>query len=86
MRKESDLNKIEKSKKITHCYILKNGSYYRPNSCGYTEVTSRAGIYTKEDAVKRARASQELFLIPIDNAEHNKMILEEIQELSSRVI
>jgi hypothetical protein len=70
---------------IKYCYI-KKGSYYRPNSCGYTDFKHRAGVYTKEDAVKSGKSCEELTIIPIDILEHNKMIEKEISELSSRLL
>ena len=79
------LNQIIKSKKVTHCYIYKRG-YYRPNHCGYTDRPSRAGVYSKEEAVECALKCSELTLIPIDIVEHNRMIAKEIKELSTRFI
>ena len=32
-------------------YIVKNGMYYRPNNCGYTEHKVEAGTYRIKDAV-----------------------------------
>ena len=77
---------ILKSKKITHCYIRKNGSYYMPNACGYTEFKHMAGVYTKEDAVDSADKCKELYLVPIDNVAHNKMIMDKVQEIATRYI
>ena len=45
---KTELNRIEKSKRITHCYIRK-GLYYRPDASGYTSDITKAGIYTKEE-------------------------------------
>lgn len=84
--KKAELDKIIKSKNITHCYVLKNGLFYRPNASGYTEYSSKAGIYLKEQAIKMAEKCEELLLLPIDNTNHNKMVLEEIKELSARLI
>jgi len=82
---KTELKRIAKAKWITHCYIRK-GSYYRPNACGYTDYQAKAGIYTKEDALKHAEHCSELTLIPIENAKHNAMLLEEVNELLSRII
>lgn len=30
----------------------KNGSWYRPNNCGYTDRITEAGLYTREEAIK----------------------------------
>lgn len=70
---------------ITHCYIRK-GSYYRPDSCGYTDHRSRAGVYTKEDAISEARGCEHITIHPIDVYEHNDMIQREIDELKTRLI
>jgi len=79
------LENILNDKNIKYCYI-KKGSYYRPNSCGYTDFQYRAGIYSKEEAVQSAKSCDELTIIPIDILEHNKMINNEISELSSRLL
>lgn len=39
-------------------FLMKSGLYYRPNCCGYTENISRAGIYSKEFALKYERDSK----------------------------
>lgn len=79
------LKQIAKSKKITHCYIRK-GSYYRPGSCGYTDYKVKAGVYTKEEAINHAERCRELTLVPIDNAKHNELIMDEVKDLLSRYI
>ena len=79
-------NTIIKNNNITHCYIRKRGSYCRPNCCGYTEFQSVAGIYEKEYAIKLAKSCNELDAIPIDNKTHNKMIIERIEDLKTRII
>lgn len=84
-QRNSKLNKIEKDKKITHCYIRK-GAYYRPNSSGYTDFLHMAGVFTKEEALKSARHCIDISLVPIDITEHNAMILEKIMDLSTRLI
>lgn len=83
--RQKELDNILNDKSISHCYIRK-GSYYRPNSCGYTDFQSRAGIYTKEEAVKSARLCRDLSIIPINVQEHNGMIRAEIEDLESRII
>lgn len=83
---KTEITKIKKAKHITHCYIKKRGGYYRPNSCGYTDHIVRAGVYTKEDALKHYEHCDELTLIPIIVEEHNKRIKEEVMELLDRVI
>lgn len=71
---------------ITHCYIRKHGSYYRPHASGYTQFRSFAGIYEKNDAIKHGRSCGELIIIPINTEEHNKMIMDEINDFKNRLI
>jgi hypothetical protein len=77
---------ILNNESVSHCYIRKHGSYYRPNASGYTSFQVFAGIYTKDDAVKHGRSCDDLQIIPIDSAEHNRMIQEEITDIQSRLI
>jgi len=79
------LNKILEDPNITHCYIRK-GRYYRPGSCGYTDFRTRAGVFTKEEAVNSGMRCDELSIIPIDIDEHNKILQEEINHIQSRII
>lgn len=44
--------------------ILKDGYYYRPNGCGYTQSISQAGRYTKEDGEKELVSGENMRLIP----------------------
>lgn len=86
-RRERDkkLDQILENPEIKYCYIIKR-YYYRPNYCGYTERISRAGVYTKEDAVSEARNVQEISVKPIDITEHNSHIQAEIEDLKTRLI
>lgn len=84
-KRDSELEDILKDDSISHCYISKGG-YYRPGGSGYTDFRSRAGIFTKKEAVSSAKSCRELFIIPIDKEEHNKMINDEVTELQSRLI
>ena len=70
---------------ITHCYIQK-GSYYAPNMCGYTDSITRAGVYTKEEAVSHVRSVGNAHAIPIPIKEHNEYIQNAIIDLQSRLI
>jgi len=83
--KKSEINKIAKNKQITHCYIRK-GAYYRPNSIGYTEFTHRAGVYTKEEAIRHAEGCSDVLIIPIHIPTHNKILTDEIKDILSRII
>lgn len=80
-----EFDNILNDNSITHCYI-KKGPYYCPNWGGYTDHRTKAGIYLKDEAVKHARSVNEIQLYPIDIKEHNLMIMEEINNLRSRLI
>ena len=80
------LNDILNNDSIRYCYIMKNGSYYRPDCSGYTSFKIRAGIYTKQEAVDHAKSCSELYVIAINIEEHNIEINKEIDEMKSRII
>jgi len=71
---------------ITHCYIKKRGTYYRPNNCGYTEFISEAGVYPTQEAVANGLSCEDLTVIPINIEEHNTMINARIENLKTRII
>lgn len=79
------LDEILSDETIEFCYI-KKGSYYRPNSCGYTDHKIFAGVYPKKEAISHARGVREIKIIPINIDEHNLMIENEINDLRSRLI
>jgi len=79
------LDDILKDENIKFAYI-KKGGYYRPNHCGYTDNRVRAGVYTKQDAVKEARHCKQVDIVVIDINEHNSLILKEIESLNSRIL
>lgn len=83
-RKEEHDNML-KNPNIKYCYIYKDG-YYRPNYAGYTDNKVEAGIYLKEDALDSAKSCNELRIIPINVDEHNQMILNKINKLSTQLI
>lgn len=83
---DAKLAQILSDEKVSHCYIKKRGSYYRPGSCGYTEVISRAGIFPKQEAVREGKGDLLFHIVPIDIEKHNAMILEETKELESKLI
>lgn len=85
-KRTASLDKILLNPEIKYCYIKKRGSYYCPHSCGYTQFKHKAGVYTKEEAIYEAKSCYELDIIPIDIAEHNKMIRNEINDLSTRLL
>ncbi len=86
MESKSKLNRIRNHKMITHCYILKDGMYYKPGHCGYTDFVTRAGVYPKDEAILSAEKCKELYLIPVINEEHNAGIIKEVQDLLTRYI
>lgn len=71
---------------ITHCYIVKRGSYYCDGYCGYTDIRSNAGVYPKLDAVQHIRGVYEAKLISINNKEHNEEIQTQIALLQKRIL
>lgn len=79
------LDEIANNTNIKYCYIIK-GSYYRPNSCGYTSLRYEAGVYPKDEAVSHAKSVREIRLEWVDIEEHNKMINQKIAELQWRLL
>jgi hypothetical protein len=72
-----------------YALIRKGGYFYRPNSCGYTEYRTEAGVYTLTRAVNECLGmSDGEYMRPelIDIAEHNKIILAKIAELKTKLI
>lgn len=80
------LDAILNDDNITHCHILKRGSYYASNYCGYTSIYERAGVYLKKDAVDCAKGCDELDVSPIKTIEHNNKIHKSIERLQSKII
>lgn len=80
------LQSILDDENISHCYIMKRGTYYRPNSCGYTEFKLFAGIYSKNEAVSDGKSCQDLTIVPIDVKEHNEYLNKHLTEIKSRLI
>lgn len=70
----------------THCYIKKNGEYYRDDHCGYTSFKFRAGVYSKEEAVGCGKLCSDLDILRINKTEHNEMITKEIESLKNRLL
>lgn len=51
-------------------YLLrKGGYYYRPNSAGYTEAITRAGIFDEPYALSHAKSCEEVTAIPVTEIE-----------------
>lgn len=70
---------------ITHVYVKKDGYYYRPNASGYTQYVHRAGVFPKEE-YKNEILSQDLTVIPINTANHDKVIMDEIRSLRAKLL
>lgn len=70
---------------IKYFYIKKNGLYYRPNSCGYTERRFWAGVYTEEE-IKDHKGCDELTFVEINVEEHNQILRKEIETIKSNLI
>ncbi len=83
-REQSFINMLADNT-LKFCYI-KKGGYYKPGSSGYTDFRHRAGVYTKEDAVSHARSCDDLTLVKINIEEHNTLIQEEIDDLTTRLL
>jgi hypothetical protein len=79
------LDEILNNPNIIYCYIRK-GSYYRPNSCGYTSHLEEAGVYPKEEAVKHAKSVREIRIEWCDVQEHNQRINDKIRDLTRRLL
>jgi len=71
---------------VSYCYIMKRGSYYRPNRKGYTSFLEKAGVYDKYDAISQAKSCEDLEIIPIVIKDHNSCIRGKIKELLSKII
>lgn len=83
---EQSRNALRNYPGITHCYISKGGSYYRPDYKGYTEHRYLAGVYTKEDAISSCKDVRYTNIMPIDIEEHNAYLSGIIAEIQSRII
>ncbi|BBI90525.1 hypothetical protein HYO65_gp133 [Tenacibaculum phage PTm1] len=80
-----ELKKFAEDNKGKFCYIQKY-DYYKPNRSGYTQYRTKAGVYEVADAVDSAIKCRDLSLVLIDIDEHNKNILEEIEDLKTRLL
>lgn len=88
-QREEMLDKLLSDNPGSMAYIKKGSYYYMPNSCGYTERKDTAGIYTIEDAVSEVRhcsINDCMQAIVINKEEHNKMIMDKINDLKIRLI
>jgi len=84
-----ELDKLLSENPDGKCYIIKRGQYYRPNSNGYTDHRIKAGIYSLEEGisdVKRCGLYDNIHVQLIDIEEHNKYMIEHIEDLKSRLL
>ncbi len=72
---------ILEDESISHCYIMKRGSYYCKNYSGYTSHAFLAGIYTKQAAYDHSTRCSELTIVPVSPKDHNNSIDSEIKRL-----
>jgi len=89
LRIEKENNRIENflsDPNITHCYIMKRGSYYSWNYSGYVSYSTHAGVYSKEEAVPYCKNDLDLTCVAIDNTDHNENILNEIARLRKGIV
>jgi len=89
LRIEKENSRIEKflsDPKITHCYIMKRGSYYAWNYNGYVSYSDYAGVYPKKEAVPYCKNDLDLTCVAIDNTDHNEKILNSIARLRKGII
>ena len=80
------LKTLEDDSSVEYCYIMKRGEYYLPDSCGYTSIIERAGVYPKAEALQHARGCNEISLKPVDIQQHNKRLTDEMASMYSRLI
>ncbi len=89
LRIEKENNRIEiflSDPKITHCFIMKRGSYYAWNYSGYVSYSHFAGVYPKLEAVPYCKNDLDLTCVAINNSEHNENILNAIERLKKGLI
>lgn len=56
-------------------YLLrKGGYYYRPNSSGYTEFVSHAGIFQEDYALAHANSCDEVSAVPISDITEDLLV------------
>jgi len=82
----AELDKILNDPTIEYCYIIKRVAFYRPNSSWYTDKQSRAGVYSKSEAVCEAKSCDQITIRPIDIEHHNKLLESGISYLNSRLL
>lgn len=87
--RDDNLRKILVDNPDGFAMIRKGGYFYRPNSKGYTEIRTDAGIYTLVHAVNECLScSLDDYMRPeiINIQEHNQLILDKIELLKTQLI
>lgn len=87
--REKSLQILLQNNPNSFCYIKKGGYYYRINKAGYSEYIIEAGVYTLEDAVSEVLSCSIedcMRVVLINKEEHNNLIANKIQELSSKLL
>lgn len=82
----SKYRKEIKSKGIKYCYIKKGCRYYLPESSGYSEYKTKAGVFDVKYGISEVISCDQLTLEFIDIDQHNELIQTEIKELSGKLI
>lgn len=88
-KRNKEIDKIVTENPNGFAYIKKGGLYWMPNSCGYTEIKIKAGVYPIEEAaqiVKSSSLDRHETMILIDKEEHNNYIMSHIEDLKSRLL
>lgn len=68
-------------------HIKKDGYFYGPNMRGYTEKRIFAGVYDIDAAIAHVKGRQECMdVVVLDRDEHNKLLMDTINDISSRLI
>lgn len=87
--RDAEVEETVKNNPDAKCYVQKGGMYWRPNSSGYTEYRTKAGIYSIQEAAQIVKSSalnkcETLTIINVE--EHNKHLQEQIDDLKTRII
>lgn len=87
--RNEEIDKIVAENPNGHAYVKKGGTYWMPNSNGYTDYRIKAGVYSVQEAARIVKSSSldryETFVL-IDKEEHNNYILGHIEDLKTRLI
>lgn len=91
LRKEiydKNLDNLLENNPNAKAFIIKGGSYYGSNHCGYLSRSIDAGVYTLKEAVntcKHCSLSDNMQAVIIDKKEYNQMLLNKINELKGKI-